>query len=115
MEVKISYHPQFAKDVKRLAKKYKSLASDLKALLSEIQDNPDLGVDLGHGVRTVRSSITSKGKGKRGGARILSFKRIVITDNYIKIVFLAMYDKNEIENVSDDYIRYLLNNIDNDA
>ena len=42
MEVKISYHPQFAKDFKRLAKKYKSLASDLKALLSEIQDNPDL-------------------------------------------------------------------------
>ena len=115
MEVKISYHPQFAKDVKRLAKKYKSLASDLKSLLLEIQDNPDLGVDLGHGVRKVRLSITSKGKGKRGGARILSFKRIVITDNYIKIVFLAMYDKNEMENVSDDYIRYLLNNIDNDA
>ena len=54
MEVKISYHPQFAKDVKRLAKKYKSLVSDLKSLLSEIQNDPDLGVDLGHGVRKVR-------------------------------------------------------------
>ena len=111
MEIKISYHPQFAKDVKRLAKKYSSLASDLKLLLSEIQGNPDLGVDLGHGVRKVRLSITSKGKGKRGGARILSYKRIVINESYIKIVFLAMYDKNEIENVSDDYIRYLLANI----
>ena len=111
MEIKFSYHPQFAKDVKRLAKKYKSLASDLKILLSEITDNPDLGVDLGHGVRKVRLSITSKGKGKRGGARILSYKRIVINDSYIKIVFLAMYDKNELENVSDDYIRYLLGTI----
>ena len=109
MTVKISYHPQVARDVKRLAKKYKSLASDLKALLSEINDNPDIGVDLGHGVRKVRLSITSKGKGKRGGARILSYKRIVLNDNYIKIVFLAMYDQNEIENVSDDYIKYLLN------
>ena len=111
MEVKISYHPQFAKDVKRLAKKYKSLVSDLKSLLSEIQNDPVLGVDLGHGVRKVRLSISSKGKGKRGGARILSYKRIVVNDNYIKIVLLTMYDKNEIENVSDDYIRYLINNI----
>ena len=111
MEVKISYHPQFAKDVKRLAKKYTSLVSDLKSLLSEIQNDPDLGVDLGHGVRKVRLSISSKGKGKRGGARILSYKRIVVNDNYIKIVLLTMYDKNEIENVSDDYIRYLINNI----
>ena len=111
MEVKISYHPQFAKDVKRLAKKDKSLVSDLKSVLSEIQNDPDLGVDLGHGVRKVRLSISSKGKGKRGGARILSYKRIVVNDNYIKIVLLTMYDKNEIENVSDDYIRYLINNI----
>ena len=111
MEVKISYHPQFANDVKRLAKKYKSLVSDLKSVLSEIQNDPDLGVDLGHGVRKVRLSISSKGKGKRGGARILSYKRIVVNDNYIKIVLLTMYDKNEIENVSDDYIRYLINNI----
>ena len=111
MEVKISYHPQFAKDVKRLAKKYKSLVSDLKSVLSEIQNDPDFGVDLGHGVRKVRLSISSKGKGKRGGARILSYKRIVVNDNYIKIVLLTMYDKNAIENVSDDYIRYLINNI----
>ena len=109
MKVIISYHPQFARDVKRLAKKYKSLPSDLKVFISEIQANPDLGVDLGHGVRKVRMSIASKGKGKSGGARILSYKRIIITDDYIKIVLLAMYDKNEIENVSDDYIRYLLN------
>ena len=111
MEVKITYHPQFSKDVKRLAKKYKSLGSDLKILLSEVNNNPELGVDLGHGVRKVRLSISSKGKGKRGGARILSYKRIVVNDNYIKIVLLTMYDKNEIENVSDDYIRYLINNI----
>ena len=91
MEIKFSYHPQFAKDVKRLAKKYKSLASDLKILLSEITDNPDLGVDLGHGVRKVRLSITSKGKGKRGGARILSYKRIVIN----KIGFVSPERRNE--------------------
>ena len=41
MEVKITYHPQFSKDVKRLAKKYKSLGSDLKIVLSEINNNPE--------------------------------------------------------------------------
>ena len=108
MEVKITYHPQFSKDVKRLAKKYKSLGSDLKILLSEINNNPELGVDLGHGVRKVRLAIASKGKGKSGGARVLSYNRILINENFINIVFLAMYDKNEIENVSDEYIRSLL-------
>ena len=114
MELKISYHPQFAKDVKRLAKKYKSLVSDLKVFISELQENPDLGVDLGHGVRKVRMSIMSKGKGKSGGARILSYKKIVISSDVIKIILLAMYDKSEIENVSDDYIRYLIDTIESD-
>lgn len=112
MDFRISYHPQFARDVKRLAKKYKSLASDLKAFVSEIRENPDRGTDLGHGVRKVRMSITSKGKGKSGGARIISYQRIIVNDDYIRIVLLAMYDKNEIENVSDDYIRYLIDTID---
>ena len=33
----------------------------------------------------------------------------------VKISYHPQFDKNEMENVSDDYIRYLLNNIDIDA
>ena len=108
MDLQLLYHPQFSKDVKRLSKKYKSLVSDLKSIISEIQNNPEIGIDLGHGLRKVRMAIASKGKGKSGGARIITYQKLIITDNCIMIVFLAMYDKNEIDNVSDEYIKYLL-------
>ena len=108
MDLQLLYHPQFSKDVKRLSKKYKSLVSDLKSIISEIQNNPEIGIDLGHGLRKVRMAIASKGKGKSGGARIITYQKLIITDNCIKIVFLAMYDKNEIDNVLDEYIKYLL-------
>ena len=112
MNCKISYTPIFERSLKRLAKHYKSIKSDFKDFLCSLHECPFQGADLGGGLRKVRMPIASKSKGKSGGARVLSYNRIVINENFIKIVFLAMYDKNEIENVSDDYIRYLLNNID---
>ena len=72
MDLQLLYHPQFSKDVKRLSKKYKSLVSDLKSIISEIQNNPEIGIVLGHGLRKVRMAIASKGKGKSGGARIIT-------------------------------------------
>ena len=85
MDLQLLYHPQFSKDVKRLSKKYKSLVSDLKSIISEIQNNPEIGIDLGHGLRKVRMAIASKGKGKSGGARIITYQKLIITDNCIKI------------------------------
>ena len=78
MDLQLLYHPQFSKDVKRLSKKYKSLVSDLKSIISEIQNNPEIGIDLGHGLRKVRMAIASKGKGKSGGARILLIKSLLL-------------------------------------
>ena len=92
MKIKISFHPQFAKDFKRLSKKYISLVSDLKDFTIELQSNPELGKDLGHGLRKVRMPISSKGKGKSGGARIITFKRIITEDTLIRIVLLTIYD-----------------------
>ena len=67
MNYKIVTYPQFEKELKRLAKKYKSLKSDFVTFLQELQENPNEGAQLGHGLRKVRMSIASKGKGKSGG------------------------------------------------
>lgn len=64
MSCKITYTPDFARALKRLAKKYKSMKGDYAQLLDELRANPSLGVDLGHHLRKVRMSITSKGKGR---------------------------------------------------
>jgi uncharacterized spore protein YtfJ len=54
-------------------------------------------------------AIGSKGKGKSGGARILTLN--VLVSNDADITLLTIYDKNEIDNVSDEYIRWLVNEV----
>jgi mRNA-degrading endonuclease RelE of RelBE toxin-antitoxin system len=68
----------FEKDLKKLAKKYNSLKLDLRALLNELKTNPNQGTSLGRNCYKIRLAITSKGKGKSGGARIIT--HIVIRD-----------------------------------
>lgn len=51
--VHISYSPEFLKQLKHLAKKYKSIADDLEVLRDELRKNPYAGADLGCGARKV--------------------------------------------------------------
>ena len=52
--------------------------------------------------------IASKGKGKSGGARVLTYNVHKINPERIIIVLMSIYDKNEMENVSDSYIKAIL-------
>ena len=47
----------------------------------DIINNPFLGDDLGSGIRKVRMAIASKGKGKSGGARILTLNLLLDTES----------------------------------
>ena len=48
----------FEKELKRLSKKYKTLKGDIQKLKIEIEENPDLGINLGDGFKKIRMSIT---------------------------------------------------------
>ena len=106
MSVTISTIDEFDRRARRLAKKYKSLKDDLRTLQQEIMENPIMGIDLGRGVRKIRMAVGSKGKGKSGGARVLTLTVLVSED--ANVTLLTIYDKDEIDNVSDDYIRWLI-------
>ena len=107
MRYKLEVAATFKKEFKRLRKKYPSLISDVQDLRQEILANPKLGVDLGGGLRKIRMAITSKGKGKSGGARIITFS-IVVAIEETEINLLYIYDKSERENISMNEIRELL-------
>jgi len=98
----------FARQLKRLAKKYPSLKDDLRLLNKELEENPAIGDPLGKGCYKIRVSITSKGKGKSGGARVISFVRKVKNTVYL----LSIYDKGEEESISDNEINDLLKMIE---
>ena len=52
-------------------------------------------------------AITSKGKGKSGGARVITLVRIKNDVLYL----VTIYDKSERENIPDDELNDLIENI----
>ena len=98
MSYKIISSIRFGRYIKRLAKRYKSLASDLINLRTELQANPQAGEPLGRDCYKMRMSIASKNKGKRGGARVITCVKIVGETIYL----LTIYDKFEQDSISDN-------------
>ncbi len=97
----------FERQAKRLSKKYASLKKELLKLVQELKENPEQGTAIGKSCFKVRISIASKGKGKSGGARIIT--NIVVTD--ATVYLLSIYDKSEKENLSDKELDQLLKSI----
>lgn len=80
--------------------------------LDELEQNPFGGEPLGHHTYKNRMSISSKGKGKSGGARVITYNIKKIADDEIVITLMTIYDKSEINNVTDAYIRSLVHLIE---
>lgn len=108
MSYEIKTIPSFDRDFKRLYKRYRSLVDDIKKLTVELQSNPFLGADLGHGIRKIRIAIKSKGGGKRGGARLITHTSLICGINEGVIYFLALYDKGDQESISNKEIKTLI-------
>jgi mRNA-degrading endonuclease RelE of RelBE toxin-antitoxin system len=68
--------PNFRRNIKKLSKKYPSIKSDFAVFLDDIVQNPFQGEPLGKGnCYKVRLAIKSKGKGKSGGARVITCQK----------------------------------------
>jgi len=104
MSYNIELSANFKKEAKRLSKKYPSLKTELAELFDELQENPTLGTPLGNDIYKIRLGISSKNKGKSGGARILSFVKVTQTT----VLLFSIYSKGEIDNFSDKKIQELI-------
>lgn len=108
--VTFNYTEEFYRQLKRLAKHYRSLADDLDTLQHDLMENPEIGVALGGGKRKIRLGVKSKGGGKRGGLRVITLNVVIdVTDTCVNL--LTIYDKKEIANVSDKYIDELIRSL----
>ncbi len=96
--------PKFEKELKKLGKKYASLKNDLTALFESLETNPRQGTPLGNNCYKIRLAITSKSKGKSGGARVIT--NFIVTVNTVYL--LSIYDKSDKETLSDKELSELL-------
>ena len=108
MSFEIKTIENFDRQAHRLAKHYPSFREDFKTLLKELKKNPLAGVDLGGGIRKVRMAIASKGKGKSGGARVITYTAdIILKEKEGQLILLSVYDKSEQSTISDNEIKRL--------
>lgn len=98
----------FLKELKKLRKKYASLESDLENLGDQLQSNPRMGVEVYKNCYKIRFAIKSKSKGKSGGGRLITWVKV----EKERIYLLSIFDKSEKDNVSDRYIKALLESLD---
>lgn len=107
MKCKITVTPDFARELKRLSKRYPSLKQDYSDFLEELRMNPLMGTKLGKHLRKVRFSIASKGKGKSGGARVITYNVLVETDG-IDLTLVVIYDKSDQANITNKELKQLM-------
>jgi mRNA-degrading endonuclease RelE of RelBE toxin-antitoxin system len=107
MKYKVISIPHFDKEFKRLSKKHHSIKKDLANLVTDLVKNPILGNMITKNCYKIRMAITSKGKGKSGGARIITY--VIAPDE--TIFLLSIYDKSEQINISDKELSELIESI----
>ena len=96
--------PPFDKQLKKLAKKYPSLKSDFSILIDSLQIHPEQGTAVSKNCYKIRLAITSKGKGKSGGGRVIT--NFVVSQK--TIFLLSIYDKSDKASLSDKELNELL-------
>lgn len=107
MSYSIKVTSNFAKEAKRLAKKYPSFKKDYEEFKNSLQENPLQGDELTPGIRKIRLAIKSKGKGKSGGARVITFNVLAEQQNGM-VVLVLIYDKNDFSTVDVNTVKELI-------
>lgn len=108
MNYNIETIPYFDKQAKKLTKRHKSFKQDLNAFIKSLETNPTQGIKLTENTYKIRLIIKSKGKGKSGGARVITHIKVIEETVYL----LSIYDKSSTDSISDDAIIELLKDID---
>jgi mRNA-degrading endonuclease RelE of RelBE toxin-antitoxin system len=108
MSYSVELSDNFKKEAKRLAKKYRSLKSEIADLIDELETDPTKGAPLGNDIYKIRLAIASKGKGKSGGARVMSLVQVTETN----VVLFSIYNKGDKDDISDKEIQKLIDDLE---
>ena len=114
MKVTVVVTKNFKIAVKPLLKKFPSLKNDLLLLERALTENPKMGSNLGHDAYKIRLRIGSKGKGKSGGARVITLVETTIivsrSEEENTVNLLTIYDKSETATITDKELKALIRN-----
>lgn len=107
MSFEVKTTPHFEREAKILAKRYKSFKADMKDFVESLEKNPMQGDELSPGIRKIRLAIVSKGKGKSGGARVITYT-ICASESEGRVYLVDVYDKSDFSTVSVSILKKII-------
>ncbi len=111
-KVAIIVTANFEREAKKLLKKYPSLKQEIFDLSEKLRHNPGLGVKLSHNVYKIRVAVKSKGKGKRGGLRVITYVVLnKLEEETTEVYLVSVYDKSYTGNISNSLLKYIIGQI----
>jgi len=98
----------FNKEFKKICKKHHSAKNDVITFVENLKRSPIQGTSIGNDCYKIRIAISSKGKGKSAGVRLIT--KIRVTNKTIYL--LSIYDKSERDSISDKQLEAVLKSIE---
>lgn len=83
-------------------------------MILSLVENPIQGVELSPGIRKIRMAISSKGRGKSGGARIITYT-VFVAENQGRVYLMNIYDKSDFSTVELSIIKQLIEELRNNV
>lgn len=80
-------------------------------LVLSLEENPFQGVELSPGIRKLRMAITSKGRGKSGGARVITYT-VVTMETEGRMYLMNVYDKSDFSTVELSVLKEIARGLD---
>ena len=104
MNYKVIALEEFQKEVKKLFKKYKLLKNDILQLIDKLEENYDIGINLGNNLYKIRIKNSSTNNGKSGGYRVIYYTKLSNNQIYL----MSIFSKSEKENIDISKLKPLL-------
>ncbi|MBO1047859.1 MAG: type II toxin-antitoxin system RelE/ParE family toxin [Dolichospermum sp. DEX182a] len=102
LPIEIALTPRFQRDLRELAKRYRSIRSDIQPLINQLQAGEILGdriAGIKYQVFKVRIKNSNIQKGKSGGYRVIYYLK-----NAQGIILTTIYYKSDLTDVSNEII-----------
>jgi hypothetical protein len=85
--------------------------NEFAELLESLEQEPEQGTNLGNNCYKIRIAIASKGKGKSGGARVITYLYIETETVYL----LTIYDKGEKADLKYNELKEMIDSLELDV
>lgn len=107
MSFEVRTTPHFEREAKALAKRYRSFKEDLGRFIDSLGESPLQGAEIAPGIRKIRLVIASKGRGKSGGARVITYT-IFTSESDGRVYLVDVYDKADYSTVDVSAIKKMI-------